>query len=368
MSRYYFVCHKCRKIVKNKLIEPMEEYEQYCPSCGNKTEIVVDHSKLGNIDMLFSSIGAELVYFSTGRIATTQDNKFEIDLPLLRFIDNDENFISKNLYLRNTRLSSTVDKIQDVFCYEAKTIFNTIVEAEKALNVYNTWLKISIDQVFHMLSIRNAPKSRYIHKTATLVPIRESDRKKAYYCPSCGNIGIISVSTNIGMHLIDEDIKFTKPVAVSEVCVHNNIRCIGCNDYMIEIDFDIADRIETMNSSGIETIYCCQGHINKETILDDSADRHRHQDISIDCPYITFYANKYENEGLIDIVYDIANNPKYTHLHIQFVDENHCETDDYDRIYVYGIVESADGKELKIVQSEFISFLDELIDGYKKLN
>ena len=57
-------------------------------------------------------------------------------------------------------------------------------------------------------------------------------------------------------------------------------------------------------------------------------DRHRHQDISIDCPYITFYANKYENEGLIDIVYDIANNPKYTHLHIQFIDENHCETDD----------------------------------------
>lgn len=367
MSKYYSICHECRKIVCRSLSE-LGDDQQYCPSCKNKTDIVVDHPKLGNLDMLFFSIEAELVYFSTGRITSTLNGKFKIDLPLLRFKDNEENFISKNLYLWNTRISSTTDEIRDVFCRTTETIFDTEREAEKALNLYNTWMKISIGRVFTMLTIKNDAKSRYIHNAATHIPIRESDRKKAYYCPSCGNIGIVTVETGIGEYMTRENIKFTKPVAISEVYVYNNIRCIGCNEYMADIDFDIAERIEALNNLGIKTIYCCQGHVNREIVLDAESDANRSEEFNIDCPYITVYGNKYDNEELIDIAYDIVNDPKYTHLRIQFVDENHCETDEYTRIYVSGNVNGIDENELDGAQKEFMSFLDELIDQYKRLN
>ena len=370
MPRYYYICHKCRKIVLKRTTDPMSSDDQYC-SCGNKTEAITGHPKIPNIDSMLDSIGAELVYYSNGWINNglikSTNDEFVIDPPLFRFIDNQEGFVSKNLYLRNAHMTFDPNSgIYDVFCYEAETKFDTRLDAERALNKYNAWIKIALDAVFHMISIKNTPKSRYTHSIGRFIHIREADLRKVYYCPKCGNIGIVDITTYT--KLMNQDIKFTKPVEVSEVHVRNYVKCIQCDEYMAEIDFDISDRIEKINTMGIETVYCCQGHFNTSIIINADDGRGSKSEYSIECPYIVFYANKYDNEELIDLVYDLVNDPKYKYLSLEFIDEDGNESDEYTRVRIYGNVEDIDEEHFRAVQKEFMDFLDDFITQYETID
>ena len=367
MPRYYYICHKCRKIVLKRITGLMLGIDQYC-SCGNKTEVIVDHPKIPNIDNLLSCIEAELVYYSNGWI-TPSDGKFIVDLPLFRFKDNQERFVSTNLYLRNARLSfDPKDKIYDVFCYEAETIFDTKLAAERALNKYNGWIKIALDAVFHMLNIKNTPKSRYAHTSARFIPIREADREKVYYCPICGNIGVVTTRTKTSTYMLHQDIKFTNPVEISEVYICNHVRCITCNDYMVEIDSCISDQVEKMNKIGIETEYCCQGHFNMGIVIDVDS-RSNSCEPTIDYPYIAIYANKYDNEELINLICNLVDGSKYKYLDLEFVDDDgYEESEEYTKLRIYGNIEDIDENHFKTVQKEFIEFLNDLIAQYETID
>ena len=143
MSKYYSICHECRKIVCRSLSE-LGDDQQYCPSCKNKTDIVVDHPKLGNLDMLFFSIEAELVYFSTGRITSTLNGKFKIDLPLLRFKDNEEKHQSEIREMYNPDNIFKKRRLQ-----EDVTINNEVAMVEYKEPLFRRFIN-KIKNIFHI--------------------------------------------------------------------------------------------------------------------------------------------------------------------------------------------------------------------------
>ena len=213
----------------------------------------------------------------------------------------------------------------------------------------------------------NKPKDRNsINGRKFRVPMPLRTNKTAYYCLNCGNFGFVELALPVSNNLPRVTGSFAKPIYISEVCVRNYVRCVDCNEYMVDLDYDIADKIKKLNDIGVKTIYCCQGHIDTEYLIDPAYSSHIGDERHASCPYIEFYANKHDNEDLINIAYDLVS--KYDHLKIAFMNPDHEESDGYSRICIYGEINNITEDELSIVQKEFMDFLDDLITQYEMID
>ena len=77
--------------------------------------------------------------------------------------------------------------------------------------------------------------------------------KTTFWCPECGNK--VSFSN--------------KPVSIfgpadgyimDAVDIHYEVRCPNCDEYMLDLDFEIADFVIEANKAGYETMFSCEGH------------------------------------------------------------------------------------------------------------
>ena len=114
--------------------------------------------------------------------------------------------------------------------------------------------------------------------------------KTTFWCPECGNK--VSFSN--------------KPVSIfgpadgyimDAVDIHYEVRCPNCDEYMLDLDFEIADFVIEANKAGYETMFSCEGHeyCGFEVKDPESYDYDKHE--ICNSPYVSF-KNNIKNEEL----------------------------------------------------------------------
>lgn len=108
----------------------------------------------------------------------------------------------------------------------------------------------------------------------------------SYWCPDCGKLAHVTSGSFIKFDLESEG-----EIEITSANIDFNIVCTKCDSYMLPIDYLISKQIKKLNKIGIQTAYCCAGHLNMAPDL-TNAEIYK---FSIDCPYISF-VNTQENE------------------------------------------------------------------------
>lgn len=91
-------------------------------------------------------------------------------------------------------------------------------------------------------------------------PITDS---QVFMCPHCCRIvdNVFTIGPMTGGSISEKGHKYSiayiKPIF--------NVYCNDCNDYMVEIDRSIVDKVVMLNKKGYPTIYSCSGHYDRKT-------------------------------------------------------------------------------------------------------
>lgn len=377
MSQHtYFLCDKCKRISRVIFINNDLTAKGIC-RCGLNNR--VDQSdRLYELDQAIRRFGGVLVYHFPGSIEMDSDD-YIIHLPMMRYRDvtartTISDFIRTYFNRYNIGyswdLARTDTGLKDLL-FTADLKYSKESDAKKVLSEHRQFFNNLIDWLIEVLNAIESARREDAKKEAAqsfglCMPIR--DTKKYYYCPECGNIGYIGTDTHWSERMVEQHGKFSSSVTISEPVLTNDVKCVACDEFMIELDSDIALRIKSMNDHGIMTIYCCQGHyVNEHTFQlpkDPNADNYK-IDHHIDLPYVTFFANERDNKELVDIVADMSNKRDiYPHINVAFVDEFHTESACYERVYINTDVDDISEGSLNITKAEFVKFLDELIERY----
>ena len=376
MSQHaYFLCDKCKRISRVIFINADLTPKGIC-RCGLNNR--VDQSdRLYDLDQAIRAFGGTLAYHFPGSIEEC-NGQYLVNLPMMRYRDVTARTTTISDFIRtyfnrynigySWSLASTDTGLKDLL-FTADLKYSKESDAKKVLSEHRQFFNNLIDWLIEVLNAIESARREDAKKEAAqsfglCMPIR--DTKKYYYCPECGNIGYIGTDTHWSERMVEQYGKFSSSVAISEPVLTNDVKCVACDEFMIELDSDIALRIKSMNDHGIITIYCCQGHyVNEHTFQlpkDPNTDNYR-IDHHIDLPYVTFFANARDNKELVDIVADMSNKRDiYPHINVAFVDEFHQNSACYERVYINTDIDDISEESLNITKAEFVKFLDELIE------
>lgn len=194
-------------------------------------------------------------------------------------------------------------------------------------------------------------------KSELIIPSDVDVRKHFYWCCSCNSIGSIGICiSNIKSKISGFD---NTQIEISDVTVSHNVRCTICQDYMIELDPIIAETVVNLNSVGLETLFCCDGHIRtmRKFINLTPAGQYNFSEL----PYILI-AKHDDLEQNIDI---ILSSNKYPYITIDYCNDDGIEDSEWTRVGIYGSVINNDSTMLEESRSQLISFINELIEVYK---
>lgn len=376
MSQHtYFLCDKCKRISRIIFINNDLTPNGIC-RCGLNNR--VDQSdRLYELDQAIRSFGGMLIYHFPGYIEEC-NGQYLVNLPMMRYRDCN-NMITDIIKLYSRCCDQKYDytcSCTDTGLIDFSIIGSVLLISDKSkanliLSDYKRYFNAVMDQLISTLNAivfaRHEKRLREAKQPFEQI-MGIKDIKKYYYCPVCHNMGYIKTDTHWSEKMVSQSGMFSGSVSISDPILTNHVRCIACDEYMVELDADIAPLIKAMNDHGIETIYCCQGHYEAEHSFQlPRDDDNNSYDISYhsSLPYVTFYANKCDNKDLIDIVTGAASNTdKYPHIKVQFIDEDHNESDEYDRIYIYADMDEISEELLNTVKAEFIKFLEDFIERY----
>ena len=376
----YYICDHCKRILRFNYLEPY--HADYTCRCGRSAR--QDNSLLLNdLDSTIRGFGGSVAYYFYGSIEKNGD-EYMIHTPMMRYRDARskptishfiQNYIcDKGGPHHRYNLMHADNGMIDLSCFCNERCQDEI-EAINILSEYRChfddfigWICSTLDEINK--DRREQAKKKAEHSFGMALPIR--DTKKYYYCPECGNIGCIETDTHWSERMIEQHGNFTSSVVVHEPIITNSVKCVECDDYMVELDADIALSIKKMNDLGIVTTYCCQGHYVNEHFfrLPNKSDGEDNYcvDHHIDLSYVSFFANNRDNEELVNIVADIAvNTDKYPHIRVDYIDEYHNPSPIFDMIYICTDVDEISEEAFNASKTEFIEFLGELIEKYGKV-
>lgn len=371
----YFLCDKCKHISRAIFINTDLTPKGIC-RCGLNNR--VDQSdRLYELDQAIREFGGRLIYHFPGSIEEC-NGQYLVNLPMMRYRDHN-NMLTDIIKLYSLchdqkydyTCSCTDTGLMDFGIIGSILLISDKSKANLILSDYKRYFDTVIDQLIDSLnaiiSARHERRLREAKQSFEQI-MGIKDVKKYYYCPVCHNMGYIETDTHWSKKMVSQGGMFSGSVSISDPILTNHVKCIACDEYMVELDADIAPLIKAMNDRGIETIYCCQGHYEAEHSFQlPRDDDNNSYDISYHAslPYVTFYANKCDNKDLIDIVTGVASNTdRYPHIKVQFIDEDHNESDEYDRIHIYADIDEISEESLNTAKAEFIKFLENFIDRY----
>ena len=135
-----------------------------------------------------------------------------------------------------------------------------------------------------------------------------------YICPKCFNT--IYIKTKHKILDLEVECGDNDNLALECIRLSCDIRCINCDEYMFEADFNIAEYIPILNKNGVKTLYPCGGHRQFFQHLPDITVNNG--DISV-FPYISFSA--IIEESKLNLIKDILKDNEYVHLELDNFDD-----------------------------------------------
>lgn len=190
---------------------------------------------------------------------------------------------------------------------------------------------------------------------------------RSYFCPECFNkvdIDTQDKCSHLGVHVNST----SKNIAIARANIEFDVICCECDGFMIQCDSDIIDRIIKLNNLGIETMYCCEGHIN--TIEKPFTFTKQFQDdynYHINLPYIGFSIEISEN--IMDYIDKLLSFQEYGFIEFEateymYVLRGKFDSDKYDKHYEMEA-------DFELMRNNFLRFIDEIInilEYYKNTN
>ena len=187
-----------------------------------------------------------------------------------------------------------------------------------------------------------------------------------YICDHCHRVVYVANRNQVEVDITSE----IKGIRIDKARLDLHIKCLDCNDWMFQCDKDIANRISLLNKYGIETLYCCSGHIEVPYYLFNN-DKDEEYKYFLEMPYLAFSTNV--NESFIDLIKGMLLLQEYSF--ITFEDK----TDDCDMYVIRGslfgevaisLTKDEDisnySIEFNTMCNAFYKFVDDLIDQIKE--
>lgn len=219
----------------------------------------------------------------------------------------------------------------------------------------------------------------------------EINKTYTFICPECFNTIQFKTGERIRMHSVEHNFGTSHIIPKSTdkyICtgLKFDVECTNCTTCMFECDDTIAGRIVTLNKiCGLETIYCCGGHVPSALINSDESDAYSGYSL----PYVMFKFSAKMLSSLIALLrrnmsiihnFDVSlrimldEKEDYTGMfHMDFnnksfneiIDELYRYQEDSNvdaiSISIHGDDELPNDEQMMIYQAEMDIFLSELI-------
>lgn len=182
-------------------------------------------------------------------------------------------------------------------------------------------------------------------------------RKHFYWCCSCNNFGSVEVCwSNVRSKVTGFD---NSQIEISDASITHNIRCTICQDYMVELDPIIAEVIVNLNKVGLETLFCCDGHIRTMRKFVSLARVGKYNFSEL--PYVIIA----KQDDLKQNIDSILSSDKYSYITVEYCNDDGIEDSEWTKVGIYGSVINNDSAMLEQSRSQLLSFINELIKLYK---
>ena len=188
------------------------------------------------------------------------------------------------------------------------------------------------------------------------------DYERSYFCPECWTVTHISAQDTDITYIPSFVDSTSKNIAIARCNINFDILCVECDGFMIECDSGIVDRIVELNKLGVQTMYCCEGHLNNiEKPFGFTKQFPIKYNHSVNLPYIGFSIEVSENimesiEGLLSFQeYNFIEFEATEHMYVL---RGKFDIDAYENDHEMK-------KDFTIMKTNFLRFVDELIELLK---
>lgn len=362
MDFVYYMCDKCEHIAHRRVNNAPETLQ--CKKCGTTVHAIRD-DKLSELDTELKPYGITVSWIGYACASFDEKGKCHIKYPMLKYSD-----IHIDSYFTNALINIMDPQKYSISAQKDKSKLEVSVEYIgaridsdniKGIDVYAEILSIrkyfygTIIKAVNLLKFSNRSNPRGKAYAGDQV-IR--DTKKAYWCEECGNIGYISITSRPILHT---EIEFDSSVEVTDPIVEYHVLCKECDSYMVELDYDISDRIKKLNDMGIRTMYCCQGHYRKTNQLVFPKTLNGYSSLNyVDHPYIQFIIKNDTLLRIMDMIEELKKSDKYNDIYTEVYTENEGVVFII-RVYMPDIDEDIFNSRY----NQFMQFIDEFIEMYR---
>lgn len=183
--------------------------------------------------------------------------------------------------------------------------------------------------------------------------------KRSYFCPECWNVTHISAQ-DLDISYIPSYVNSTsKNIAIAKSTIEFDVICAECDSFMIQCDSEIIDRIVKLNALGIETMYCCEGHIhNIEKPFGFTKKFPNSYNHHISLPYVGFSIEI--SEHIIECIEGLLSFQEYNFIEFEAMEHMYVVRGTFDSDVYNRDHEMI--KDFAIMKANFLRFIDELID------